>query len=694
MGKSQFVLAMAVLLAGCGKDAGEGVDTAAVAGRAVAQAEDVPTDVDLPDGPWRDLAHRLVTARSLDASVDATREILARGGIATHDGERVLVAAQGPAATFNASPRETVHLAMEARRRPNAGRLTIEELAQMLEGFGFPFPDADPDGQAQGAVDRLRPGDPGSEEDTGTADDAARDAQHDESRAREEALIAQLQDITRQWQLARQAVNKAAPAERAAARAEVDRLWGERNAVIAQRRDAQLQASAGQDALRERRMEMQDLADRLARVQRQVGADPVQGERLMALLDAWVREAAKTPDDPRSFTPLFLAEMARLQDAPVDLTGSAWTRPGRGKGAPVDLRGAPRARQLRWTLLELELFGAAFDRGRNPRTAARVVPSLQRVATALAGSLVPPARAGNACIDYKEAYGDTWGEIASAAGGWGVGQALERGVEAATGSATREAFGKAMGAVGIATKLAKLASFYADKQVSVEPEPLSRHKPLDQADTAIYVARAGVNEADLKEYERMIGEGAKADRMARDCLNSLGLPTFSTLKDIADDAENWIVEWRTGDGEGNHIMESRPPYNKWDWPGRRAMRMHRESPSSARANLFVDVLPEQKHSGTVVRAYATAQASVDAAGMPSLGTFVTGAAGGLGLADALVELFGGWFQYMNMPKAYGTIELEYHCPRPTTLHRASKAVADGGGDDGPDECLIAAGKAD
>lgn len=696
MGKFQFVLAMAVLLlASCGgKDAGEGTDTDTdvVAGRVVAQAEDVSTQVDLPDGPWRDLAHRLVAAKTLGASIDATREILARGGIATHDGERVLVVAQGPAATFTASPRETVHLAMEARRRPSAGRLTIEELAQMLEGFGFPFPDADPDGQAQDAVDRLRPGEPGSEEDTGAADDAARDAQQDAGRAREEALVAQLRAVTHEWQLARQAVNRAAPTERAAARAEVDRLWGERNAVIARRREAQLQASAGADALRERQMEMQDLAGRLARAQRQVGADPVQGERLMALLDAWVREAAKTPDDPRSFTPLFLAEMARLQDAPVDLTGSAWTRPGRGKGVPVDLRGAPRARQLRWTLLELELFGAAFERGRDARTAL-AVPPLQRVATVLADALVPPARAGNACIDYKEAYGDVGGEVGAAAGSWGVGQALESGIEAATDEATGAAFGKALGAAGIAAKLAKLASFYANNQVDVQAQPSSIHKPTGLNKDASFVARAGIAEEEWKDYEREMGELAKADRVARDCLASLGLPTFADAVEVANDAENWLIEWRLVDGRG-HVYEAPQRVNKFDFEGRRAKRVIRESPSSVRSDFFIEVLPEEKHSGKVVRAYATAEARVDAAAAPSLGTFVSGAAGGLGLADALTELFTGWYQFMNMPKAYATMEIEYHCPRPTTLHRTSKAVADGGGGDGPNECLIAAGKGD
>jgi hypothetical protein len=78
--------------------------------------------------------------------------------------------------------------------------------------------------------------------------------------------------------------------------------------------------------------------------------------------------------------------------------------------------------------------------------------------------------------------------------------------------------------------------------------------------------------------------------------------------------------------------------------------------------------------------------------MPSLSTFVNPIKGILGLIDSLVELGVGWFMYMNMPKAYGTIEVEYHCPNPSTLRppTAGQPVADGGAGDGPNECVIAA----
>ena len=61
------------------------------------------------------------------------------------------------------------------------------------------------------------------------------------------------------------------------------------------------------------------------------------------------------------------------------------------------------------------------------------------------------------------------------------------------------------------------------------------------------------------------------------------------------------------------------------------------------------------------------------------------------LADAILELLTGWYQEMNMPKAYGTMEIEYHCPRPGRLHRG-KNEGDGAGDPGPDNCLLSAQK--
>jgi len=93
----------------------------------------------LPTGPWTKLAQEITEASNLEDAVEATREALARGGVATRDGERIVTEVVGPRAPSYATPGETVRLAIEARNRRSAGRMTAAELAQMLKGFGWPF---------------------------------------------------------------------------------------------------------------------------------------------------------------------------------------------------------------------------------------------------------------------------------------------------------------------------------------------------------------------------------------------------------------------------------------------------------------------------------------------------------------------------------------------------------------------------
>lgn len=683
--------------AGPGADAPRTIDTAATAAVGLEP---------LPQGAWTDLARALVAARDLDGSVDATREILARGGIATTDGERILTAAIGPASHLQASPGETVGLAMQARHRAHAGALTISELAQMLETLGWPFPDADPEGDAQGVPDFIAPEDADgyralldAERESAQeiernarrmaieAEDAAREAAAAADRQRVKAI----QDATLAWQEARQAASKAPPAEREAAAAAVQAALAARQAAIEARNRARKESTEARDRMRASGVagiERKYLAER---IQRRIGPDHRQGERVMAMLGDWVRDAAANPDDPESFTPLFLAEMARLQDTPVDLLGSHLARPGRGKGAEVDLRGAPRAQQLRWTLLEIELFAAAFDRR------AGNAPPRRSMATRVADVLLPPAHAASACDDFKawldsqtEGFG---GDVANTAGGIATGAVIDAAAGTIMDATTQEAFGRAMSALGMVAKLAKLAAFYGNEQATVTPEPVSAHKPVGDMKLVWFTARAGISAEEWAEYQRAMGDAAAIDRSARDCLEMAGLPRFNDAVDVAKEAEKWWIVWRLTDGGGNHVYINYKA-SKFDQGGRFAMRMKRESESTAAARLGVDIRPERGHTGTVARAYATAEARVDAAGMPSPSSLIAGLFGGpTGLADVLLELLTGWYQEMNMPKAYGTMEIEYHCPRPGRLHRSTgREVADGGGDPGPDNCLLSAGK--
>ena len=655
----------------------------------------------LPTGPWTDLARRLIESKDANTAVAVTREILARGGIATADGDRVLRQPIGPAASFDDSPLETVRLAREAQRRPTAGRMSVAEYAQMLETFGWRFKNADADRGAsppprgqlgedlQAAVREDRSSTNRRERDAARAETGDEDAERQAAMDRDAELVKQIQDATLAWQQARQAAARAPAGEKAAADARVAEAMATRNRLIEDRNAAQRQASADREARRERTRMEGELETRMNAAMRRIGQDVSAGEQLMEMFALWVQAAAQNPDDPRSFTPLFLAEMARLQDPPVDLAGSRYRRPGRGAGAPVDLRGAARSQQLRLTLLEMQLIAAAFHRGPAvSRAAFRGGPDVVRASMTAASqdpcSAIKEKLEKLAGKDVAELAGTSVSELA--------GQGLDKAVGAAMSEAGASAFGSAMAALGMAVKIGKLVSFYDNHRITVTPEPHSTHKPPEGAPLVSYTATAGISEEDWKDLENaMKGEDARSDRAMRDCLNQLGMPTAPDLSDLAKEAENWLVEWRLTEGSPPHAWISLAN-NNFYLPGRLAMKLARSGPYSASAKLTVDILPESNPSGKIVRTYVTAQASLDAAGMPSLGTLLNAMKGALGLADALLELCVGWYQVMNMPKAYGTVEVEYHCPKPTTLVRTNNPIADGGGDEGPQDCLVEDGK--
>ena len=245
---------------------------------------------------------------------------------------------------------------MEARHKRTAARMDAAEFAQMLEAFGWPFEDADPDGDADERRD-----DTVAREDqellyaAAQADREARrqarDAAREQVDAQRKAVMAEPQAALDRARAAHReaaqvhaktppAGRKATMARMQAALAEVRVAQQAFNAARAQLRPAEEARRAEQEAASEREDMEERVADR-------VGPDYAAGERLMAFLAAWVNEAAQHPEDPRSFTPLFLAEMARLQGAPVDLTGERYVAPTADDDARPRKRTAPRSKSSR-----------------------------------------------------------------------------------------------------------------------------------------------------------------------------------------------------------------------------------------------------------------------------------------------------------------------------------------------------------
>ncbi|WP_123042851.1 hypothetical protein [Cohnella candidum] len=85
------------------------------------------------------LANRLFAAESYKDASSGVRDVLALAGISTVSGKGKPSQAAAPAASFTVLVPEAANLALEARHRPEAGRLTLTEFADMLEGLGFPF---------------------------------------------------------------------------------------------------------------------------------------------------------------------------------------------------------------------------------------------------------------------------------------------------------------------------------------------------------------------------------------------------------------------------------------------------------------------------------------------------------------------------------------------------------------------------
>jgi hypothetical protein len=661
----------------------------------------VERPISLPKGPWTDLAARLNAAADLPSAVAITREVLARGGVATHDGERVLVAAAGPASRFTATPLETMHLAMEARNRRFRARLTVAEFAQMLEAFGWPFPKASPRARAD------RPGD-GADADDVKALRAqqlmAEERQRSESRqAEREAfeawrklklapgnehqtrMLAQIEAADAAYrEAATPDTKKAAKAQANAARLERNQTMGLHAAARSEVREAEKQRAEKQrlDSAQERLQETAATA---------VGADHVMGEQLQQSLERWVREAAKNPDDPHSFTPLFIAEMVRLQEAPVDLldprdTASAAS----GAGVPVHSKG-PRSTQTRLTLLEMELFVAAFHRP--PASAATTAASIHRWGGAAAGGLadllLPAAHASpTPCSDLKDAMGPDLGEVQGTLVSEGTGLIIGDRLQAAFGDLSGKAVADMLTATTIAGRVLKLAAFYSNQQVTVSVAPAKVHKPTGGTTLVKYTATAGVDPKELEQYEEMSEQIAQVDQTFRDCMGWAGLPTKTEISEVARDAEKWLVDWRLVAGAPPHAYWSLRNNDFYLKGARQAVKLKRVSESSAEGHFVVDILSEKAHTGQKARAYVTARAEVDAASMPTLSTFLGAAKGVLGVADSLTEIAAGWIMAVFKPKAYASVLVEYHCAKPTTLHRYVKNPVASGSGDGEEGCTF------
>lgn len=384
------------------------------------------------------------------------------------------------------------------------------------------------------------------------------------------------------------------------------------------------------------------------------------GEQLRGVVTTWVREARRRPDDPHSFTPLFLADMARRQRPAVDLADSVWS-----------------ARDLRLSFLETQLILAAFAGRRDgaPATTTGLRGGhgasgdgiqVHTAAFSLSRAAVPVPIVEGPCDAAKEWFGSGLGGQLYATGGqWGVGEGLKKGLEGAgLSEAGVEKVGRSLDALAAALKIVKMAQLYSSGQVAVVMEtetPAHRPASNESDKYATVVARAGIDAKEYEEYQRKLRESSVGLEV-RNCLETLGLPAWSELGDIAADADKWIVRWHIDRGGPEHVLHI-VDRNDWYLIGQRAMQLKRASPSSAEARYTVQLVREKAadHPGEVHRGDAVIRAEVDVAQMPGVSLFSDVALGGvMGLAKSLVELGVGWVQTMAPLEASVTLPVLYH----------------------------------
>ena len=429
------------------------------------------------------------------------------------------------------------------------------------------------------------------------------------------------------------------------------------------------------DQVRGGRITLADLGDTLLRFK----AFKLRGRTApLAMRDfmtAWVVAAQKRPGRVHSFAPLMLAELARRQSPAIDL--------GAGTYDPATLR---------LSLLETELFSAAFDRF--PASARHPVkPSRRRTHKATSAADAGPGNCTEVLKEYIVKVVPGYDQIESSAIQNLAGEAISVAIaKLMTGknvtdakavfNANKNAVGGILSIVNTLMRLQKLAALYAGVQIYVDVPTASIEKPeaqqnyaagQDQYGDGIFTANVGLRPDAEKAYKKEVdGLGAtfrKVRKAIQDCAGIVGIPAPTFSDDVAEDFENFKVKWTLNASSKTANYEFKK--TQWFAPGGRLGALTRVDPTLATHVMHVDIPTQPPWRYAPDRFYpasdtADATAELITAQPPSLGTLINGMLGPLapfGLVDALVELSIGWFQSIDTPKDTGTLQVTEHKPR-------------------------------
>ncbi|MEZ0310879.1 MAG: hypothetical protein ACAI38_03855, partial [Myxococcota bacterium] len=245
-----------------------------------------------------------------------------------------------------------------------------------------------------------------------------------------------------------------------------------------------------------------------------------------------------------------------------------------------------------------------------------------------------------------------------------IGEALE----AQYGAVNGGQMGIALSAAGIAAKVFKLIQQFRYGYIKLElTSPTPVKKPISTAanKTGDLRAVAGV---DKQKYDDAVS--IPGNQAAVDCMGSLGLPTKTDARDIANDAENWRVEWSIVTGGGSQVLWA--PDTHWDITnGGFQKKVTRVDETTVETTVQFDILPQATKAtvGKERRRKATFKVQLHRGSAPDLsslwGAGKPGAAAAnlnpigaaLGIADALTDITAKWALEGAAPAAYVSQEL-------------------------------------
>lgn len=358
----------------------------------------------------------------------------------------------------------------------------------------------------------------------------------------------------------------------------------------------------------------------------------------------WYNEAAKDPEAKDSFAVLFIAAMNNQQIPRANIA-----------------TGTENPSLIRLSVLEMDLLTAAFERS---ITIANVEALRDRKLR---------QQSQTPCADLVQSLGVV-GQAGNVVAQELTGQGIEAALKSWFSEGTSAAAGTVISALGIAAKINKVVQQMRHGYIKVALDgPTTVRKPLKSQSEkpASLTATAGVDAEALAQAEAESGGTENSEQLvkARDCMSALGIPTPADIREVANDANNWRVQFSIIQGGGSQVLWKRG--EQWDIVSRYEKKLVRASESTAKATANFDIL-QQATDATVGKERerkAVFKVKLHRGSAPDLGTaWGAGKAGfagagantvaaALGISDVLVDIVGKWILESASPTAQVTQNL-------------------------------------